>query len=53
MATDPSAARTILIVDDELPVRHALAAALEGAGYTVIQAARTKRIPRASAMSST
>ena len=39
MAADPSPARTILIVDDELPVRHALAAVLEAAGYTVLTAA--------------
>jgi DNA-binding NtrC family response regulator len=38
MPTDPSPARTILIVDDELPVRRALGSVLETAGYTVFSA---------------
>src|SRR3984893_7020650 len=36
MATDLSAPRTILVVDDEAAVRRALTQALERAGYTVM-----------------
>jgi len=36
MAADPLGARTILVVDDELPVRLALTRTLGEAGYTVV-----------------
>src|SRR5215813_9368705 len=38
MPTDPSPARTILVVDDELAVRRALSLVLETAGYAVFSA---------------
>ena len=36
MAVDPAPTRTILVVDDELPIRLALNRLLAEAGYTVL-----------------